>query len=740
MAGSRKRRKKSAGSPEGTPAEEALLQTACRLDAGFRGLSPEDLGGASVLAILRRHLFDTLFRWGHAPGSLPPPEGEKAIGSWWEFCAEADCPLLDSSLDPGKLGDPRQACVLAVPLPGVKDLGQAYQDLQEVALARRKSGSLYLSRGRPARRAAGMFFTPDWIAGRLAAMVLDSLIQSYSADKICSHLRILDPACGSGRLLMACLDRLLDRLCVSGARRAQAARELIPAVIRGVDINPVAAALARSSLWMVADPRRGSLEGLDRLIVVGDALAGPLRAGKPGKGAVDWRKAFPGEMSGNGPGFTVVIGNPPFEVLKGFGKRQGLKEYTERIRKSGYDLALSGNLNTYRLFLERSLQILAPGGRLAFVLPVGFLMDRTAAPLRTRMLKSGWIEQVAVYPESSRVFTDVGQSVVLLSAVKKDRPSGEIEVSDGTGRIPATRIPADYFAALDPEAMPIPVAPDDAYALAARLRENNSSSLGELAAGRVGEVDQTHYRRFMQSEPGGALLLRGAHLSPYRASTDESDPDLRWLDSKGFEKARGGGRWKQDLQSPRIVQTGIVNMEAGRRLVAAEAPRGVYLGNSLNYWVPREREDWDADLLRGYLLGLLNSTPLEWRFRLTSSNNNVNLYEIRSLPLPRPIRRFPPDKIPGFLKDALAQVTGSRLSVLSTVRQITTGWGTPHRDDRVVGMLIGRVARLREVERDEQRARWLDAVLDHLVNWHLGNDEPDLERMYRDIPGRAREE
>jgi len=731
MPGAKK--KKTGTSPAGTPVEEALLQTARRLDEAWPGMSVEDLGGAAILAILRRYMFDMLHRWGHAPDSLDRDN----VDAWWKFAEDAASPLLDSALDPKKIDDPRRACSLATMVPGVKDMGQAYQELQEVSLSRRKNDKLYLSRGRATRRTTGMFFTPDWIAGRLAAMALDNVMESYSTGKIMSSLRILDPACGSGRLLMACLDRLLSRMCVSGRRRARAARELIPAVVRGVDINPVAAALARSFLWMVADPRLGPFEGLDRLVAVGDALAGPLRDSKGGKGVFNWEKVFREEMSDGGSGFSVVIGNPPFEVLKGFGKRQGLKDYVERIRRSGYDLALSGNLNTYRLFLERSLELLSPGGRLAFVLPVGFLMDRTAAPLRTHMLKSGWIEQVAVFPESSRVFDDVGQSVVLLAAIKKDRPSSEVAVFDGAGQLPDTRVPADYFAALDPESMPIPVAPDDAYALAARMRENNSSSLGDLATGRVGEVDQTTYRRFIKSDSDDALLLRGTHLSPYRASTDKGEPNERWLDSKGFVKARGGGRWKDDMKVPRIGQTGIVNMEAGRRLVAAEVPRGVYLGNSVNYWVPKEKEDWSAELLRGYLLGLLNSTPMEWRFRLTSSNNNVNLYEIRSLPLPRLIRRYPRERIDGFLKDAMAQVTGSRLSVLSAVRQITSGWDTPHRDDQAVGMLIGKVARHREAEKDEKRARWLDTVLDHLVNWHLGNDEPDLERMYRDIPARA---
>ena len=36
-----------------------------------------------------------------------------------------------------------------------------------------------------------------------------------------------------------------------------------------------------------------------------------------------------------------------------------------------------------------------------------------------------------------------------------------------------------------------------------------------------------------------------------------------------------------------------------------------------------------------FLVGLLNSFLLNWLFRITSTNNHVNLYELESLPIPQ---------------------------------------------------------------------------------------------------------
>jgi hypothetical protein len=286
--------------------------------------------------------------------------------------------------------------------------------------------------------------------------------------------------------------------------------------------------------------------------------------------------------------------------------------------------------------------------------------------------------------------------------------------------------------------LPIPVAAADTLELAERMHAINSSRMDQLAEGRVGEVDQTFYRKYLRSAPGNglALLVRGAHLSPFRVELTGQDPHERWIDASGFTQERHTGRFIQDVRSRRVVQTGIINLEAGRRLVAAIAPPGVYLGNSVNYWVARPRADFPEEELCGYLLGLLNAAVLEWRFRLTSSNHNINLYEVRALPLPSLKDGCSPSHVADFLDRAQDVILSSPGSLLDVVGRIVEGANVPPRDDQSVARLIGRVAWLRVDERQERRQRFLEALLDHLISWHLGIRETDLARMLEVLPAR----
>ena len=676
----------------------ALLETARALDRTWPGRKASALREAAVLALLRRSAL---------AGLHPGLEPERA----WGEAAAAGCPLLDPALDP-RPEEARPACRLASPPPEAEP-ERLYERLQDLELARR-AGALNLGRAREERRARGAFYTPAWMVARLVDLALDEL--APGALPPC----VLDPACGDGRLLVA------------------AARRLGRAAVLGVDRDPLAVALARTNLWRLAAAGGGPAA----TVVCGDALTGPVRPG-PGAappGAIDWTRAFPEAGDPGRQGFDVILTNPPFEVLTGFRREPRRRAYAALLRRAGYQLSLEGVLNTCRLFLERCLELLAPGGRLAIVLPFSFLMDRASTPLRAHLLRRGQLDQVVFFQESLQTFEGVGQGVLLLSAVQRSAPGHGVRVVDGaSGR--EERLEFEHLVALDPENLPLPLEGAAGVGLAARLRSLNPGELSELAEGRVGEVDQTVHRPFMRSAPASALLVRGAHLAPYRVELGLDQPEERWLDAEGFGAARGGG-WREDVTRARVVQTGIVNLEAGRRLVAAEVPAGVYLGNSVNAWVPRPREELDEEALRAYLLGLLNSAPLEWRFRLTSSNHNVNLYEVRALPLPRLGRRLPAERLEAFAAGAAALVAGSRASPLGTVHRITGGWGVPAREDRAVALLIGRVARLRQSAQEPGRAAWLDQVLDHLVNWHLGLEESDLARMLERMPARdpARDE
>ncbi len=68
-------------------------------------------------------------------------------------------------------------------------------------------------------------------------------------------------------------------------------------------------------------------------------------------------------------------------------------------------------------------------------------------------------------------------------------------------------------------------------------------------------------------------------------------------------------------------------MDSTRRLKAALAPKGVFLGDMTNSIVTR-------CVPLDYLLGVLNSRLLNWRFKLTSTNNYISARELESLPVP----------------------------------------------------------------------------------------------------------
>ncbi len=95
----------------------------------------------------------------------------------------------------------------------------------------------------------------------------------------------------------------------------------------------------------------------------------------------------------------------------------------------------------------------------------------------------------------------------------------------------------------------------------------------------------------------------------------------------GTEKA---ATFKSRIAERRIVLQHVVNMGLRRRIIPAIVPENVVVGNSANVIEPLQRTDLSLEAL----LGLLGSTTLNWRFRKTSTNNNVNIYELEFLPVP----------------------------------------------------------------------------------------------------------
>jgi hypothetical protein len=138
------------------------------------------------------------------------------------------------------------------------------------------------------RKLTGSYYTPDSLVQELIQSALVPVIDERIAAQpdnpveALLSIKVCDPACGSGHFLLAAARKLAERLAalrsddgvVTPSAYRHALREVIARCIYGVDRNPMAIELARTSLWLEGFEEGRPLSFLDHHLQVGDALLG----------------------------------------------------------------------------------------------------------------------------------------------------------------------------------------------------------------------------------------------------------------------------------------------------------------------------------------------------------------------------------------------------------------------------------------------------------------------------------
>jgi hypothetical protein len=178
----------------------------------------------------------------------------------------------------------------------------------------------------------------------------------YTADRPLHQARILEPAMGQGDFLLPTIDRLLDAYArVSGIARRDAVSDL-GGCLRAVELHP-------SSY----DRTRG---------LVIDALRVRDIAAAPAARLADlWLHQNDFLLLPLDGAFSHVVGNPPYVRQERI--PDALMEEYRRRYSTIYDRA-----DIYIPFIERSLSLLAPDGRLGFICPNRWIKNRYGGRLR----------------------------------------------------------------------------------------------------------------------------------------------------------------------------------------------------------------------------------------------------------------------------------------------------------------------------------------------------------------------
>jgi hypothetical protein len=174
---------------------------------------------------------------------------------------------------------------------GAEELGSVYESLLEFIPhydAEQRSYTLDTLPGNE-RKETGSYYTPTSLVECLLDSALDPLL-----DKACNastpeervaallDITVCDPACGSGHFLVAAARRIAKRIASEETGEPEPPEVVIRAALRrvagrciyGVDINPMAAELAKVSLWLEALEPGKPLSFLDQNIRVGNSLLG----------------------------------------------------------------------------------------------------------------------------------------------------------------------------------------------------------------------------------------------------------------------------------------------------------------------------------------------------------------------------------------------------------------------------------------------------------------------------------
>ena len=125
------------------------------------------------------------------------------------------------------------------------------------------------------RHDLGEYYTPDWLAARMVAAVVDKPLEQ----------RVMDPACGSGTFLFHAVRAVLSAAEASGMHPTEAVLRATRQ-IAGIDIHPVAVIFARVTYLLALMPalREGHPGSLPLPVYLGDALQWNLaRLGEEGR-------------------------------------------------------------------------------------------------------------------------------------------------------------------------------------------------------------------------------------------------------------------------------------------------------------------------------------------------------------------------------------------------------------------------------------------------------------------------
>ena len=276
----------------------------------------------------------------------------------------------------------------------------------------------------------GSYYTSTAAATLLASLAIEDGMRDWSAPNALDGLRIIDPACGTGTLLMAAAERI-RALGAPTLDSDSAAQTLIESVLSGYDVNLTATHMAATTLGLLSpstqfrnmkigrtflgvddedDVYLGSLEFLGR---------SPWMMPWPNAGRAVERIDGDENMAHPEPADLVIM-NPPFtrNSLRHdqFSRSDEIKmRAREKDIFAGKPVELTSNGNSFIVLAEYLGK--ADGGTLAAVLPLVTSTNISALGIRKFLGENYHVETIITSHDPKRIHfsenTNIGEMLLV---------------------------------------------------------------------------------------------------------------------------------------------------------------------------------------------------------------------------------------------------------------------------------------------------------------------------------------
>ncbi len=456
----------------------------------------------------------------------------------------------------------------------------------------------------------------------------------------------------------------------------------------------------RELLTLPHGPQRDALlrETLDSTARLNASLAAPLTdqfadpaTQRPFNWAVEFPEVFVDEQGhalGQAAGFDIIIGNPPWEIVKpdlreyyaqfddqieskltrkkaerrikelnaedpdlesGWQAQKARIEATAAYYKSSPDFTRQGrgDTATHKLFLERAYDLLRDEGRLGFVVPSGIYSDLGTKELREMMLNEGRIEYLYNFSNERFFFPDVDHrfQFTLLGVQKGQQSEGFW-----------TAFRFDPRVAIRPEELPAFLAnpanlvyvqraalhrfsPDSLSLMEFKVQQDydvteklygNWPLLGEKLETiwnvRLNrEFDMTNDRHLFNQVGGPVAIYNGRMLHQFDA---HFAPHEFWIAEESVNDIKTNTA--SQMQHYRVGYRRIARSTDTRTLIAAVIPPQTICDTVA---VIEDNEE-SQDFCSLFLSGIFNSLCLDYLLRQKIATT-VNMFYMYQLPLPR---------------------------------------------------------------------------------------------------------